>query len=199
MTPDESFEHVKAQLERGEASGASEVFRRFARRLIALASSRLHDKVKDKVDPEDVVQSALRSFFVRQAGGQFELRDWGGLWAILVVITLRKCRKQFRLFSAGRRAVGRERSLDAAGPDDRPTWEALADDPTPDEAAQLADLVERILSGLGPRERPIVEFRLQGYTVEETSRLTGRSERTCHRVLSDVRTRLKDLLTHELE
>src|SRR5947209_3513948 len=79
--PDEvPFSQLMAALRRGDGQAARTVFERYARRLIGLAATRLPDNVRSKVDPEDVVQSAFRSFFQRQADGQFELDDWDGLW-----------------------------------------------------------------------------------------------------------------------
>ena len=46
-------------------------------------------QTRQKVDPEDVVQSAFRSFFTRQAAGQFDVASWDDLWGLLVVITVR--------------------------------------------------------------------------------------------------------------
>ena len=48
-------------------------------------------RLRAKVDPEDVLQSVCESFFRRHAEGEFSLKDWDSLWALLAVITLRKC------------------------------------------------------------------------------------------------------------
>ena len=51
-----------ARLRAGDNAAAAEVFRRFANRLIGLARTHLDARVRQKVDPEDVMQSALKSF-----------------------------------------------------------------------------------------------------------------------------------------
>ena len=43
------------------------------------------------------------------------------------------------------------------------------EDPTPLEAAMLAETVEHLLGGLTPREREIASLALQGYTATEIS------------------------------
>src|SRR5437870_434016 len=91
MPPDPDFRQIMERLGRGDPEAAREVFRRFARRLVGLARQRLDARLRQKLDPEDVVQSVFRSFFSRQAGGQFDLDDWDGVWALLTLITLRKC------------------------------------------------------------------------------------------------------------
>lgn len=57
---------------------------------------------------------------------------------------------------------------------------------------EFADTLARVLAGLKDRERAVVELRLQGYGVAETADRTGYSERTVHRLLDGVRTRLRD-------
>src|SRR5262249_45888213 len=59
---------------------ASELFQRYAGRLIALARSRLSTKVSKRVDPEDVVQSAYRSFFAGARDGCYDLERGGDVW-----------------------------------------------------------------------------------------------------------------------
>src|SRR5438552_2680938 len=87
----ESFPDLMARLRAGDADAAARVFERFAHRLAALAQVHLDGRTRRLVDPEDVLQSVFRSFFARHADGQLDLADWDGLWALLVVLTLRKC------------------------------------------------------------------------------------------------------------
>lgn len=177
-----SFVDVMARLRGGDSQAAAQVFQRFAQRLIGLARRRLDRRLRQKLDPEDVLQSAFRSFFERQE--QFELADWDSLWALLVVLTLRKCGRQVDLYRAARRAVEREAG-DPVG------VEALAREPTPAEAAALADTLAELLRRSDPRDRPILTLSLQGYTGLEVSRQTGCTERTVRRVLARARERLR--------
>lgn len=199
MLDDTPFDQVIEQLRRGEEGGANHVYHRFARRLYALARARLHNAIRDKVDPEDVVQSAFRSFFglARQADAddrRFDVRSWDGLWAVLVVIAVRKCRRQWRLFHGAGRDVQREQALAARSDDSHGGWEAVDREPLPEEAAALGDLVEQLLTRLVACDRPILEQRLQGHSIEEIVTATGRSERAVYRVLAEARAHLKQLL-----
>lgn len=189
MPRQESFPELIARVKAGESSAATEIFNRFARRLIGLARMHLDSRVRQKIDPEDVLQSAFKSFFLRHADGQFVLNDWDDLWSLLVTITLRKCGHQIEHYRAACRDVGREQLApeDSAG-----SWQALAKDPSPAEATLLAEAVTQLLSSLGDeRERRMVELSLQGYSVAEVSAEVGRSERTVQRVLGRVCTRLQ--------
>ena len=86
MAQDDSFDGWMARLAAGDESAATQVFRRFVRRLVGLARVHLDTLIRRKVDPEDVVQSAFKSFFLRFADRRFELKGWGGLWALLEAV-----------------------------------------------------------------------------------------------------------------
>src|SRR5580692_11428902 len=98
MSVDPSFDTVMQRLRAGDDEAAADVFRRFADRLIGLARSRLDERLRQKVDPEDVMQSVFKSFFRVQADGKLDLANWDSLWALLTVITLRKCGHRIEYF-----------------------------------------------------------------------------------------------------
>ena len=108
MSSDDSFADLVVRLRAGAPDAAGEIFRRFARRLIGLARLHLDARLRQKIDPEDVMQSALKSFFIRHAGGAFDLDSWDSLWSLLTVITLRKCGHKLEHFQAACRDVRRE-------------------------------------------------------------------------------------------
>jgi RNA polymerase sigma factor (sigma-70 family) len=191
MAQSDSFGDLIARLRSGDPEAASFLIQQYAGRLLALARARLDSVMRQKVDPEEVVQSALGSFFPRLAGGQFELENWEGLWSLLVTITLRKCGKKIRQFHRAARDVRREVAVPLAFGEDRPAWEVLASEPTPSEAAVLTEMVEQLMRGLDGRDRQIVELRLQGYTLAEISAQVGRTEHSIEGVLRRVRKRLQ--------
>src|SRR5947209_1959229 len=191
--PDPAFDDLMARLRAGDDDAAAEVFRRFTHRLIGLARSRLDHLIRRKVDPEDILQSVYRTFFRRYARGAFDLESWDGLWGMLTVITVRKCDYRRKFFRAACRDVGREVAPPAAADAPAPEIEALARDPTPSEAARLAETVEQLMRELTGREREMLALSLQGHTTEEISAQVGRSERTVQRVLKRVRAQLERL------
>src|SRR5262245_42851991 len=134
MSAHRSFDDVMARLRAGDPGAATLVFERFAQRLMGLARARLDGPTRRKVDPEDVLQSVFRSFFLRHAAGQFQFEGWDGLWGMLVLLTVRKCGRTAEKFRRGRRNVQREVALNGDA-DGAPSWEALAREPTPEEAA----------------------------------------------------------------
>jgi RNA polymerase sigma-70 factor, ECF subfamily len=191
--PDLSFENLMTRLRAGDEAAAAEVFRRFTHRLIGLARARLDHLIRRKVDPEDILQSVYRTFFSRHAEGGFILDSWDSLWGMLTVITVRKCDYRRKYFRAARRDVGREITVRADADSTAPEAEALARDPTPSEAARLAETVELLMRELTGRERDMLGLSLQGYDVAEISGRVARTERTVQRVLKRVRERLEEL------
>jgi RNA polymerase sigma-70 factor (ECF subfamily) len=195
VVPQDSFEGLMSRLQAGDQDAASELFDRFARSLTSLARQRLDHRLREKVDPEDVVQSVYRTFFRRFADGRFSLDGWDGLWALLTTITVRKCGRWRERFTAAGRDVGAEVSLGAlAG---GVPLECLAREPSPVEAATLADLLESLLGALEAGDRAIIALRLQGYTPGEIALQLGRPERTVFRVISRVKGRLQRLCTSD--
>jgi RNA polymerase sigma-70 factor (ECF subfamily) len=193
MAPDDSFAHLMVRLRSGEDAAAQDVFERFAGRLVALARRRFNRLLAHKVDPEDVVQSAYKSFFVRHRAGKLDVSGWDGLWNLLTLITLRKCADRAEYFLADRRDAAREATgLDGA--DGAEAWlRALDREPRPEEAVILAETVEHLFRDLSAHERPILELSLQGYTASEISVRLGRAERSVRRLREQIRKRLERL------
>jgi RNA polymerase sigma-70 factor (ECF subfamily) len=193
MDPDRSFEDLMARLRAGDNSAASEVFNRFTNRLIGLARSRLDHLIRQKIDPEDILQSVYRSFFRRHAQGRFDVVSWDNLWGMLTVITVRKCNYRRKYFRAACRDVEREVVCPPADSSPARDFELLARDPTPSEAARLAETVELVMRELTDREQHMLALSLQGYEVTEISTRVSRTERTVQRVLRRVRQRLEQI------
>lgn len=192
MPENESFAVLMDRLRSGEDAAAREVFTRFATRLVGLARRNLDGRLAVKVDPEDVVQSAYKSFFVRQRDGGLEVANWDGLWGVLTMITVRKCADRAAFYRAGKRDVGREVG---GGADDGPGVAAeiaLDREPSPEEAAVLAEVVEALFRAAGDAdERGILELSLQGYTAAEIAEQLGRAERSVRRIRETFRKRVE--------
>jgi RNA polymerase sigma-70 factor (ECF subfamily) len=187
----DSFGEWLTRLRAGDDAAARTIFERFAHRLVGLARRRFHASLKYKVDPEDVVQSAYKSFFRGFDKGKFTVGNWDGLWGLLTLITLRKCADRVQYHRAECRDAIRE--VPAAAEAEAGVWgtEALSREPTPLEAAVLSETVAQLLADLDEDERPIVELSLQGYTTQEISEKIERPERSVRRLRERVRQRLE--------
>jgi RNA polymerase sigma factor (sigma-70 family) len=192
MRDDGGFEELMARLRAGDDAAATLVFRRYVRRLIALAARQFAAWMRDRADVEDVVLSAYRSFFLRNGRGEFQVDDWDQLWSLLAVITVRKCSKRRKHLRAARRDAGRDVSLPEPDEDEKAWIPDRA--PTPAEAAILTETVEQLLRVMTPDDRAIVEQILIGYTAEEVAERLDCSERTVRRVRQRAKSRLQRLI-----
>jgi RNA polymerase sigma-70 factor, ECF subfamily len=189
-----SFDDLLLRLQAGDPDAASAIFHRYAHRLIGLASKRLAGMLRQKVDAEDLVQSAFKSFFRANAAAPYPVRNWDGLWSLLAMITLRKCGYQTRHFLTGKRNVRNEVVAAPAYEDDSGTGcVALAREPTPAEAAVLGDLVETLLASLDGKTRQIMELVLQGHSAAEIAPLVALTERSVFRRMERIRTQFEKL------
>ncbi|MCA9069340.1 MAG: sigma-70 family RNA polymerase sigma factor [Planctomycetaceae bacterium] len=171
----------------GNDEVADEIFHRYLERLTRLARSRLSPRLASRTDPEDIVLSAWRSFFLGARAGKYALHRSGDLWRLLATITMHKVYRQARHHNAELRSVKREQSLDQMQDEFQPVADRM---PSPEEALVLADELESIMSGLDVFERRVLELRLQGETLAAIATDTARSERTVRRVLAQLRERL---------
>src|SRR5262245_43312367 len=96
------------RLRMGDESAATEVFDRYVERLTHLARSRLAAQLASRVDPEDIVMSAYRSFFIAARDGKFHVQHGDDLWRLLVEVTLHKLYHAANRHLADRRSVNRE-------------------------------------------------------------------------------------------
>lgn len=191
MTQDETFQLLMNRLRSGEDDAAQEVFQRYARQLIAMTRKQFDQRLAQKVDAEDVVQSAYKSFFARHRDGKVTVENWNSLWKLLTLITMRKCADRVEYYRADRRDVARE-THDAGSTDHPVAWQMAIDrEPLPEEAAMLAETLEGLFRTVDVYERPILELSLQGYTVPEISDQLGRAERSVRRLRERIRKRLE--------
>ena|SRR5262245_27034869 len=194
MPTQDSFALLMSRLRSGEDSAAREVFVRFSARLVGLARRHLDARLAVKIDPEDVVQSAYKSFFLRQREGELDVGNWDGLWGLLTMITMRKCADRAAYYRAQKRDVAREKSPNSSDSAPAAVELALDREPLPDEAAVLAETVEALFRSIDdPDERAILELSLQGHTATEISEKLGRAERSVRRLREHLRKRLEKM------
>jgi RNA polymerase sigma-70 factor (ECF subfamily) len=186
----DSFADFLTRLQARDDTAAQELFGRFTFQLIALARHRMGAGLRHKVDPEDVVQSAYKSFFLRYDEGNLAAVNWNSLWGLLTLITVRKCAERVAYHRAECRDAAREVSP-PRGEDAAPAPEPFGREPTPLEAAVMGETVEQLLASLHEDERPVLELSLQGYTTREVSERLGRAERTVRLLRERIRHRLE--------
>jgi RNA polymerase sigma factor (sigma-70 family) len=191
---DDGFDDLIVRLRSGDDAAETLVFRRYVRRLIALASRQFDAWIRDRADVENVVLSAYKSFFLRNRRGGIDPADWDEMWSLLAMMTVQKCTKRRKHLRAARRDAGRDVRADEAS--ERSAW--LPDRaPSPEEAVVLTETVDRLFQAMTPEDRPIVEQILLGYTVAEVAQRLDCSDRTVRRVRQRARHRLERLMDVE--
>lgn len=164
----------------GSDTAARQIHDRYVRRLIALARTRLSPRLAARLDPDDIVQSAYRSFFIHARDGVFVFERAGDLWRLLAQITLNKLHHQVEHHSAQRRDANREQSQEAIA-----EWMATRE-PTNDEVVAAIDQLQSIMQRLNEPQRTILSLRLQGKSTTEIAAEINRSERTVRRILQEA-------------
>lgn len=185
MGPSIADGQMTARIQAGDEDAAAYVYLQYVDRLVSLARARLHNRVRAKIDAEDIVQSVFKTFFRRTVDGRIEITSAASLWGLLARITVRKCRREAVNYHSARRNVDREQVLPIEDCE-----LATSREPCPVEQTILAETLDDLLQSLDARQREIVEMALLGHSKEQISRRIGRTERTIERVLSFVRQRL---------
>ena len=185
VQPDEDFLAIFNDARIGIVHAETELHRQYVGRLVKLAGRKINERFRSKIDPDEVVQSVFASFFRRAADGAFELNTWNDLWALLVTITLRKCRTKTTGFRTLKRNVELERSITPANTES--SIHIQSSEPSPQETALFNETLDQLFDLLSPLQQSIVSLRLQGYSNVEISQQIGRTERTVYRALKQVR------------
>ena len=189
-TSTELIERIRS----GDERAAAELMDCYAERLVALARARLSRKLARRVDAEDIVQSACRSFFRQAQAGRYQIRDGDDLWRLLAAITVHKALRQAKRHSAAKRSMLKEESRGRDGALQVVAPEALAREPSPAETATFVEETQAMMASLSPMHRGIVELCLQGHDVPAIAQISACSERTVERALQKARTRLEQRL-----
>jgi RNA polymerase sigma factor (sigma-70 family) len=175
-------------LRHGDAQAGFEFWQRYGPTLQRLAHKHLAVWLQRRLDPEDIVQSACRSFLRHLQGGEYQLADEQGLLALLSAITLNKVLIKSRFHRAKRRDVLREEHTPAVG-SRAESLEVAAPDASPDEAAAFAEHFQEFLSGLHDEERRIIDLRLQGQSNTEIAVTLHRTHRWVRKLVERMRDR----------
>jgi RNA polymerase sigma-70 factor (ECF subfamily) len=178
------------RLRRGDARAAGDLFRRYSRRVHALARAKCGTDLAARLDAEDIVQCVFRTFFHGAARGKYRLAPGADLWRLFATITVNAVRSQAEYHHAAKRDIRAAPQTAAHSPLHRLAREEQA-------FVELRLLVRDLLERLTATERQIVQMRLEGHQVEDIVHATGSSRRTVERVLQSFRGAVRAELWNE--
>lgn len=158
-----------------------------------VAERQIANRLKTRVDADDIVQSACRTFFRRIGEGEFELNGTESLWRLLLTITLNKARMQARYHTRDRRNVGREQAIPEAGAFQPSESVSFLD------TVDFSDLLEHVLGQLDDEQKQILTMTLDGKAQAEIAKALGCSERTVRRMRGRIQEQLRGVLLSEMK
>ena len=171
----------------GDEGAASVLVDRYTLRLVALVASRLNRRFQDTVDPEDVVQSAMGSFFAAARQSRLRVSQSVSLWRLLATFAKRKMLRTIERQSATKRGgafqrVGLEESVHI--------WSA---DPSEERLEAVEELLAAIEEALPSDLQEVLDLLIVGHTQKEIAETLKLTERTVRRRV----VRLRELLSPE--
>ena len=168
----------------GDERAAEVLFDRYAIRLVALVASRLNRRYRSTIDPDEVVQSAMGSFFDAAKHSRIHVSGSVSLWRLLATFARRKMARSIERHSAAKRGGDHTRvSLDEVET-------AMLHDGIETGDDDADDFLRMINAELPEDLAVVVEGLLVGQTQRELAESLGVDERTVRRRLSRVRERL---------
>jgi RNA polymerase sigma-70 factor, ECF subfamily len=172
----------------GDELAATELYDRYAARVLGLVKSQMADMLRAQTEPDDIVQSVFKSVFRGMSAGNYDAPQGGTLWQLMAVIAVHKVRRNARRRTCEIRDVRRHahiEDLDQAVAAEGHSW--------PEMESAMAETFECLL----PAERDAVVLRVKGYSIEEIATQLNKSRRTVERLLQHARTTLAQELCQE--
>jgi RNA polymerase sigma factor (sigma-70 family) len=170
-----------ARFKAGSESAATDLFERYCEKLMGLARRRIGQRMASRIDPEDVIQSAFRTFFSRVRNDEFTFEGASDLFKLLVRLTVNKTLRQIAHHRAAKRDPGKEAAQGSTADD--VFRNITAGEPTPDVEVALLDQFEQFLSQFSAFDRKVLEMKLQGHTTAEIAATLDTYERKIRRVM----------------
>ncbi|MEM1067783.1 MAG: sigma-70 family RNA polymerase sigma factor [Planctomycetota bacterium] len=175
-----------------DPQAVEEFWQQYAGPLRRVAQRQISRSLGRRVDADDVLQSACRTFFRRMGEGQFQCRCDDDLWRLLLTITLNKVRMQARYHARQCRGLEKEQTFDVetAGAHEAGTEQAV-------QQVDFADYMESIFRHFDEEAREVFGRMLDGQTQTQIATNMEISERTVRRIRVRIQERLQVLLAED--
>jgi RNA polymerase sigma factor (sigma-70 family) len=174
-----SFAEFLSRIRMGDERAAAELVSKYEPALRLEIRMRMKDpKLRRLLEPADLCQSVLKSFFVRAATGQYDLDSPEKLLALLRTMARNKVVQQTRRQRALRRDLRRDVSLHEGIP------HAAAADPSPSRIAIGREMLDALRGKLTIEERQLADLRSQGCEWAEIAQRLGGSPQALRKKLA---------------
>lgn len=178
-----SISHLWRETQKGDQHATRDFYSRLLPRMYAIAQNTMGPIQKRGVEADDVVQSAMISFWKYSEAGKLSVNlNRDDLWCLVSVFTTRKVKKHFRREATQKRGAGNvvnENGLQ--GPDgEGPGLNELVQQ-MPTQEFDLA--IEELLAPLEEDLTRIALLKLSAYSNQEISKMLDCTERTVERKL----------------
>ena len=165
----------------GSQSAAKELFDKHCERLLRLAKRRIGQRMSSRFDPEDVVQSAFRTFFTRVKNDEFEFANEDDTFKLLVRLTVRKTLRRIQYHRAEKRNPEAEQGRQADGSE--VFAHVASTEPTAEVEVALLDEFEKFVGQLPTLDRQVLELKVQGFSTVEIAERLGTYDRKVRRII----------------
>jgi RNA polymerase sigma-70 factor (ECF subfamily) len=189
----------------GDAEALNELFSRYHARMVRLANKRLGPRLRGKEEADDLAQTTFRE--AARDFGHYEYRGEESLLRWLVQILKNKIRDKAEFYSAGKRDVSRERTIDGdtsePKADEARRYEPPSDDLSVTRQVQRNEefsILRDALEKLSPEHRTAITLVFfQGLSLREAgAQMDGRSEDAVRMLLRRAEAKLREITRPKL-
>lgn len=168
----------------GDERAAMVLVDRYCIRLVAFIASRMGQRWRHKIDPQDIVQSAMGGFFHAAAESRIHVSQSVSAWHLLATIAKRKLLRSIDRQSAIKRGG------DAACVPLDAVVKQWSQEPSQQDAEELVQALHAMTGDLEPDLRDLLRALLRGETQREIAEAQQIAERTVRRRMERLRARL---------
>ena len=158
MAEDATFGELIGRVRAGDQDAAADLVKLYEPEIRRAVRYRLADaRLGTLLESMDICQSVLKSFFVRAAAGQYELKTPQQLLALLATMARNK------LYSQARKHQGVSRDLRRTAPEGLDEERLVDPNASPSREVDARDLLHEVYRRLTPDERRLMDLRNQGH------------------------------------
>ena len=192
MAVDDDFAALMARAKAGDQAAIRLFLSRFGREVQMMVRARLPQKLRGQYDSSDFVQAVWLSFFSELPRDAPIFQKVVHLRQYLAGVARNKIFEQHRrLTRTEKYDICREERLYIRRGDRDVPRDVISPDPSPSQAAQAEDRLDRLIAGRSQREVDVIQLRRLGLTFEEIAAQIGVKERTARRIIEAARARLE--------